>query len=121
MPKHVVAVDFDGTLAQEQKYPEMGPPFPGAREFMQELVDKGYTTIIYSCRTSPACHTEEDVAKNHVRLVEWFAQYNIPYHEIWWGPGKPKAKCYVDDRAVSATGGVYPELVEEVEYLVEEY
>ena len=121
MPKHVIAVDFDGTLAEERPYPEMGPPCPGAREFMQGLVDKGYTTIIYSCRTSAACHTEEEMVANKAEFAEWFAKHNIPYHEIWVGPGKPKAKAYVDDRAVSCTGGVYPELLDEVVFLVDEY
>lgn len=49
-PKNLlVAVDFDGTIV-EHRFPEIGPPLPGAIETLLALQKAGHRLILFTCR-----------------------------------------------------------------------
>jgi predicted mannosyl-3-phosphoglycerate phosphatase (HAD superfamily) len=81
-----IAVDFDGTLVDQQLQ-----WLPGALEALQRMVKAGHKVIIHSCRAN----WPEGMASIEHKLQA--AGLGIP---IWDQPGKPAADIYVDDRAV---------------------
>lgn len=71
MNKIVLAVDFDGTLA-ELGYPALGDPKPNASKVMKRLVEEGAHIIIWTCRQGI------DVDK----IRDWCILHDVPYHQI---------------------------------------
>jgi hypothetical protein len=117
----VVWVDLDGLLAQYagwQGVYHIGPPFDGARKFMEDLTEKGkrlgFRVGVYTVRTNPDYPGREAVFDNHpeittneklkiylARIVEqWLIANRIAYSMVFIGNGKPIGIAYIDDRAV---------------------
>lgn len=89
-----IAIDFDGTIAVDKPFPDVGEPMPGVKEALSKMKDLGYTILIYTCRSK----TEEGI-----ELVrEYLDKYEIPYDSIFEGE-KPFARFYIDDRAIKFT------------------
>lgn len=95
-----VAVDLDGTLAQdydEYDPDSIPPPRDGAVEWMKEFKNLGYRCIIFTVR-------------GNEKLVEsWMEEHGVPYDYINYNPDQPEdasdkvmADAYIDDKAVSA-------------------
>lgn len=107
-PPKRIAVDFDGTLC-EQQFPGIGNPRDGAREALAAFRRMGYKVVIWSCR---ACHWDYDVyggdpsqpvlERQVVKdMVAWLDEQGIEYDEIDDGSkGKPSAEYYIDDKAI---------------------
>lgn len=86
--KGTVCIDFDGVLSAYKgwKGPEhTEPPVPGAKEFVQRLIDEGYKVMIHTTR-------DMDV------VSEWLSNYDFP-EEVVIVNYKPPALVYIDDRA----------------------
>jgi hypothetical protein len=104
-----IAVDFDGTLASGNNFPDIGEPNPGARETLEYFKSLGYHILIWSCRT---CHWHYDTFGGDptqytleripvLKMIEWLHAHKIPYDAIDDGSkGKPTADVYIDDKAV---------------------
>ena len=99
----IVLVDFDGTLC-EFSYPDMGPPMPGARQFMYNLLERELLPVIYTCRMSPMLYTVEQRAAAADAIHAWCEENDIPYHAIDSGEnGKRLCLANVDDHGVHAS------------------
>jgi len=86
-----IAIDFDGTIAKDKKFPDIGEPEEGVKEALSKIKEMGYTILIYTCRSKDA---------EALELVrEWLDKHEIPYDDIFEGE-KPFAKFYIDDRAI---------------------
>lgn len=96
----VVALDFDGTIA-EAKFPELGEPKKDAVYFVNQLRRMGFYIILWTCREGE--HLEQ--------IKEWCIKYGLQYDRI--NEHHPKliefykndarkicADIYVDDRNV---------------------
>jgi len=93
--KLTVLVDLDGTLAPLQSLEKIGPPFVGAKSFMEHLAQR-YNIIIFSARA----RTPEGMAQ----IRQWLDYHDIPYNEV-----APKPLGFlVDDRAVPCRPGDDP-------------
>lgn len=102
--KGSVALDFDGVINSYasgfvgiDKLPD--PPVPGAIEYLQELVDFGFTVYVYS--------TRNEQERGRQGISKYLLDHGLPeeYHKkIKIVSGKPKAKIYLDDRAWEFTG-----------------
>lgn len=104
--RYDVMVDFDDTLA-EFKYPDLGRPREGAREFLQDLANLGYRIIIYTARMSPEYRTWSERQSVLYKLEQWLERHDMPYDEVDRGDsGKRVAMAYIDDRAAEAGPGV---------------
>lgn len=91
MKKGIIAVDIDGTIAQEnkknwQEYLKV-KPIQGNIEFVNQLFDEGYYIVIHTSRPeSSRLETEYWLNKNGVK-------FNVLVMN------KLKADVYLDDRA----------------------
>lgn len=91
MKTFILAVDFDGTIA-EDSFPEVGLIRKGAKKYLQQLADDGHKIIINTCRTGRFEGMAEDFLIKH----------EIPYNYI--NNNLPKMiKMYKQDcRKISA-------------------
>ena len=94
MTRYTVAVDFDGVIHQYSgwKGPDvLDGPIPGAREFLAELVARGYRVVIMTTR--PAKFVEPWLRLHHMAdMVDQVTSEKVT------------AIAYVDDRAVRFWG-----------------
>ncbi len=47
----IIAVDFDGTIIEDNAYPDMGSMIPGADKALRQWKKDGHIIIMNSCRT----------------------------------------------------------------------
>lgn len=115
MSKPIISVDFDGVLhsyASGWKGPDKipDPPFPGAMEWLQVMLEH-FRTEIFSSRSNMEGGIPAMVAwinkhaELHTGTAEWTSR--LVYPTI-----KPPALVSIDDRAITFTG-VWP-TVEEI-------
>ena len=109
-----IAVDFDGTIAEED-YPAIGNPIPGAIETINTLHEMGHIIIINSCRAGE----HEEKMKNFLYLngvkhhyvnenPEWRVKlYGIDCRKIG-------ADLYIDDRNIFTREINWPEIYAEI-------
>lgn len=104
MKKLILAVDFDGTIA-ESRWPEIGDPLPGAIDTMNHLHRQGHKIIIWTCRTGLQLN----------ECIHWLHRHNVHYDDInnnlperikafGGDTRKVSADLYVDDKAVGMIG-----------------
>lgn len=98
-----VAIDFDGTITTYtgwRGWNVFDKPVDGIREFLQSLVDRGYTITIHTARITVGMSDKQcmDVVE---ALEAYMQEHDLPFDNVHVGPGKPIAVAYVDDRAVS--------------------
>lgn len=113
-------VDLDATLAKYGGWKgihTIGEPFPGAAEFMHKLialgVERGFGVGVFTTRTKldmpgreildtefPQAGDAHLIGHLEGLVVQWLRMYNIPFHEVYTGQGKPPGVAYIDDRGV---------------------
>lgn len=104
---NVIAVDFDHTINNNTDISEgerYSKPFPGAKESLKALKERGHKIMIFSCNRSQW-------------IEEWMTHWEIPYDYIWSGD-KPVCDAYIDDLAVAFRGN-WNEALKETLKLVE--
>ena len=100
----VVCVDFDGTIAPWGDLFGFPEPLPGAREFLEMLVDTGYTVVIFTSRLSTVWHNHEGrdpataILQQVEYLQEYFRRYELPADSVT--AEKIPAVAYIDDKAI---------------------
>jgi hypothetical protein len=119
MSPFVVAIDFDGTIV-ENEYPNIGPLKENAIRCIRLLKEIGCYIIITSCRTNTKLHPNLAERLTQVRIIKDFLERNnIPFDEIDDGSqGKVFADVYIDDRAVRFENN-WEEIVRIVNLLME--
>jgi hypothetical protein len=103
------AIDFDDTITQNTKFPEIGELRPHADRVMRRIKESGGEIAIWTCRTGE--HEE--------RVKKFLESHNIPYDTFndilpserkVWGEGGRKifTHCYIDDKGIYAqmNGGI---------------
>jgi hypothetical protein len=104
----ILAVDFDDTIATNDRWPEIGAPKEGVREALTQLIEK-FEIIIYTCRTNLSSRHRDYSIKS---IKEYMATHRIPYDRLDLGlEGKVYADFYVDDKGVAFEDN-WPELAE---------
>ena len=100
----IIAIDFDGTIAQYDGWKgeeHFGEPIVGAVAAMQELKQLGHTLIIHTCRPPSK------------GMVEYLKAHQIPFDRINVSPAdtrprdiphKLPADLYLDDKGMQFRG-----------------
>ena len=106
MSNLVVGVDMDGTIV-EHFFPEIGPPVPGAIEWMKRWQAAGAELILWTMRSDGRVGEGRENDNVLSEAVEYCRMNGIEFYGINTNPtqaswtGSPKAYChlYVDDAA----------------------
>lgn len=101
----VVAVDFDGTIAEWAEYPEIGAPIQEAIEIINKLVEEGWLVYIYSTRAGYPGGKQQ--------ILEWCAKYGVNISAVYT---KPFARWYIDDRAIVAHPDSWSDIYDKLHY-----
>lgn len=109
-----VCLDFDQTLHPYTKgytgpVPEDEPPIPGAKQFIQTLIAKGYRLIIQSARCNHPGGAEA--------IWAWLRKYGLAQYISEVTNVKPPAVAYVDDRGVHFDGKNYFQVLQKIDAL----
>lgn len=99
---NTIAIDFDGVIHSfELGYHDgtiYGTPLPGAIESIKQL-HKNYKLVIYTAKAKPDRPLIN--GKTGTELVwEWLEKYNIKKFISEVTSEKPRAICYIDDKAI---------------------
>lgn len=97
-----VAVDMDGTLCQDNHYPNFGPPRPGAKEAMQKLRSLGVKIMVFTARTAMLGLDSQYQDVNRVvdEIRAWSKEHDIPIDYVFPLPKPTHVLCFFDDRAI---------------------
>lgn len=114
----IICIDLDKTLISYEKgkgtsHGNFGEPFPGSREFLEELHTFG-DIIIHSCRLSPsvvAPGTAPWLLRNEVK--DYLNKSGFVYDDIWCENGKPNGDIFIDDKGFRVPENPTPENYEE--------
>jgi hydroxymethylpyrimidine pyrophosphatase-like HAD family hydrolase len=93
----IIAVDFDGTIVEDQ-FPQLGPPLPGAIEWLKRFNDEGSKLILYTMRAGP--HLAPALAYLELCGVSLWAVNENPEQHTWSDSRKVYAHVYIDDAAL---------------------
>jgi len=95
----VIAVDFDGTLLDQNNIPaggRMGPPTQGALAWINRWVAEGHQIVIFTARA---------VNKPEVyqAVEDWLRHFQVPYHGIT-NIKQPYFAAMIDNQAIEFQG-----------------
>lgn len=97
----VIAIDFDGTLA-EHRYPDIGAEVPGAFAWLRQYQAAGVKLILWTMRSDGPRQgpTLTDAVKwCRKRGVEFWGVNSNPEQHGWTTSPKAYAPLYIDDAA----------------------
>ena len=96
-----ICVDFDGTIV-DHRFPEIGPPVPGALEWMAEFQNAGARLILFTMRSDGGKHVDA-----LTRAVDYLTDNGIKLYGVnknptqvhWTSSPKAYGQLYIDDAA----------------------
>ena len=106
--RKVIAIDFDGTITNEDTYPETSQLAEYCKETLDYLYNKGYVLILNTCRTGVAYSIAIQYLKDN-NIYQFFSYFNEndPQRvEMFNGDcRKISADFYLDDRKIGGFEG----------------
>lgn len=95
MYKPILAIDFDGTVTQDNDFPNLGPLKKNCKEALQRLHKWGCIIILWTCRSGEYLQPAVDYCRKHRIPIDYV---NENYPGITFQP-YPKifANYYIDD------------------------
>lgn len=99
MRKLIIGVDFDGTVAQENRESliEPGEPVPGALEALRRLKEEGHTLVLWTCRDGRWLEAARRWLERHGVVVDAFNEQLASFDTS----RKIYCDVYVDDRGIA--------------------
>ncbi len=96
-----ICIDFDGTIV-DHCFPDIGPPAPGALEWMAKFQEAGAKLILFTMRSDGG--KNEDALS---RAVEYLNENGIDLYGVnknptqvrWTSSPKAYGQLYIDDAA----------------------
>ena len=97
----VIAVDFDGTLFEEN-FPEVGEPKWEVINYVKKLQIEGNTLILWTCRVGKYLQKAVDMCEN-VGLKFDYINQNVPERNEEYKNDSRKigADYYIDDKSIN--------------------
>ncbi|MDT8900961.1 hypothetical protein [Anaeroselena agilis] len=110
MRYQVIAVDFDGTIAEED-WPGIGKLIPKAKEIINRFAAQGGIVILNTCRVGVYLDAAKQFLKENGITVHYFNENSAEKLACWPDTRKIGADMYIDDRN---PGGPNWDLVEKL-------
>jgi hypothetical protein len=110
MRRNRIAIDFDGTIFQKAKFPEIGPLIPEARRVILALQLADNDLYLWTCRDGTALQMAKD--KLFVEgMLFTIANFHPDQEHL---SNKLDAEIYIDDKALGCplTVGGYVDWIE---------
>jgi hypothetical protein len=95
-----IAIDFDGTIVGHC-FPELGPPVPGAIEWMKNFQEAGVKLILWTMRSDrpDGQFLSDAIAYCKLNGIEFYGINHDPDQDSWTSSPKAYANIYIDDAA----------------------
>ena len=96
-----ICVDFDGTIA-DHRFPEIGPPVPGALEWMAKFQAAGARLILFTMRSDGGRSGNVlSAAVDYLQEngIELYGINKNPTQVHWTNSPKAYGQLYIDDAA----------------------
>lgn len=93
----VVMIDFDGTITQENLFPEIGKVRNHAFEAIKTLQKRGWTCCLWTCRTGETLEKAKRFLETNGVFMDYYNE--SPYDNRNFAGRKPIADVYIDDAA----------------------
>ncbi|MDE2097701.1 MAG: hypothetical protein KGL39_10670 [Patescibacteria group bacterium] len=100
-----LAIDFDGTIV-EHRFPEIGPPCPGAFDWLKRYQEHGARLILWTMRSDGRKGDGPENGPVLTQAVEFCRAHGVDFYGVnrnpdqhWSGSPKAYAHVYVDDAA----------------------
>ncbi len=99
--RRIIAVDFDGTLA-ETKFPEIVAPKLRMIQFVKQLQQQGCILILWTCRCGKDLEAALKFCEEYSLKFDYINE-NVPENVEKWGNDSRKifAHEYIDDKSWS--------------------
>ena len=91
----VVLIDFDGTITQENLFPEIGKVRNHAFEAIKTLQKRGWTCCLWTCRTGKTLEKAKRFLETNGVFMDYYNE--SPYDDRNFAGRKPIADVYIDD------------------------
>ncbi len=96
-----ICVDFDGTLV-DHHFPEIGPPVPGALEWLEKFQRAGARLILFTMRSDGGGFGDvlsQAVSYLEENGIQLFGVNVNPIQSSWTSSPKAYGELYIDDAA----------------------
>lgn len=108
MYKPIIAVDFDGTLSLETRYPYIGKPNLKLFHYLLKAQRKGIGVVLWTCREG----------KELKEAIDWCRENGLEFDSVNENPSyvsfrsrKVVADLYIDDKALNPDKEEFKELL----------
>ena len=99
----IISCDLDGVLASwdHGTFDTIGPPIPGAKEFLRELSKVG-RVVLCTCRMNSKLYDSKPIARLRAVIRDWLKKHDMQQYisDIYTEQVKMWAACYIDDKAI---------------------
>lgn len=99
---YIIAVDFDGTMCEGDKWPNIGEPDDGVLAYLKEKQASGAKLILWTCRAGKELEEAIKWSEQHGIIFD-AVNDNLPETKTWFSNAddcrKIFANEYLDDRA----------------------
>jgi len=96
-----ICIDFDGTIV-DHRFPDIGPPAPGALEWMAKFQEAGAKLILFTMRSDGGKHEDaltRAVNYLHENGIKLYGVNKNPTQVHWTKSPKAYGQIYIDDAA----------------------
>lgn len=110
-PIQDIAVDFDGTLFTEDRFPEVGDPYVHMIDLIHRLKNAGCKIILWTNREGKLLEDAVAACKEYGLTFD-AVNDNLPDRIEKYGSNcrKVGADLYIDDKAISAVDALFTEI-----------
>jgi hypothetical protein len=96
-----ICIDFDGTIV-DHRFPDIGPPAPGALEWLERFQQAGAKLILFTMRSAGGKHGDTLGAAVKYLADQGIKLYGVnknPTQVHWTTSPKAYGQIYIDDSA----------------------
>lgn len=101
----ILAIDFDGTLAENGAYPKIGKPIKNNIDYVKKMKEEGHKLILWTCRELEPLSEAISWCKNQGIIFDAINENIDPEKQklgFGYNSRKIYADIYFDDKAIKS-------------------